>query len=91
VAELEGNVETVWMHGSFLKCRCQRFKQKGLLSQYCDTGLLKQTFANSDFFLNFLFYFILFFFILKHNTFRWELYDKEPLLELWDGRFDSPN
>jgi hypothetical protein len=41
VAELEGNVETIWMLGNFVTCDCQTFVQKGLLSEYCDRGLLR--------------------------------------------------
>jgi len=41
VAELEGNVEKIWMLGNFLTCGCQGFEQKGLLSEYSDTGLLR--------------------------------------------------
>jgi len=40
VAELEGNVEKIWMLATFLTWACQRFEQKGVLSEYCDTGLL---------------------------------------------------
>jgi hypothetical protein len=60
VADLEGNVETVWMLGNFLKCGYQIFEQKGLLSEHCDTGLLKQTFGNTE----------SVFCILQHSNFR---------------------
>jgi hypothetical protein len=71
VAELEGNVEKIWMLGNFLTWDCQRFEQKGLLSEYCDTGLLKQNFANTEYV----------FWILQHSTFLSELCDTGPLLE----------
>jgi hypothetical protein len=31
VAELEGNVETVWMFGTFLTWACQTFREKSQL------------------------------------------------------------
>jgi hypothetical protein len=47
VAELEGNAETTRMLAIFLRWACQKFKKYDLLSEYCDTRLLKQNFANT--------------------------------------------
>jgi len=41
VAELEGNVENIWMLGKFLTWACQRFEQKVLFSEYCEGELLR--------------------------------------------------
>ena len=49
VAELEGNVENIWMLGNLLMCGCQGFEQKGLLSEYCDTGLLRAVWRRKPF------------------------------------------
>ena len=71
VAELEGNVHKNSMLGKFLTCGGQRFEQKGLLSEYWDTGLLKQNCVNKESVFR----------ILQHSTFMAELCDTEPLLE----------
>jgi hypothetical protein len=41
VAELEGNVQKIWILGNFRTWVCHRFEQKSVLSEYCDTGLLR--------------------------------------------------
>ena len=53
-------------------CGCQRFEQKGLLSEYCETGLLKQKFVNTE----------SVFCTLQHSTFLSKLCDTGTLLEI---------
>jgi hypothetical protein len=68
-------------YGTFLTWACQRSEQKGLLSEYCETGLLKQKFEKTE----------PLFYTLQHSTFPSELCDTGHQLELRDGRFASPN